>query len=386
MAGANASPVTPAVVRWALDEDGRSDVDLAEALEVDEDDLLAWVSGEARPTIGQVTKLAKVLKRPRALFFLPKAPDRAALPAYFRHPPGAARTVSVNARRWVRQSRQLQEAIAWILRSDPPVDMPKAALSADPEAIARDVRGWLEVVPSARWSNDYAALATWRAALDERGVLALNLPIGKGEVRGFASWDERAPLIAVNATRVSAAARNYTIGHELGHLVTRTDAACVTDADVMPQPGTDIERWCEVFAAALLMPVETVAALARERRIGAAEATLEDVRALSARCRVTVYAAALRLRDLGLGDSSLYSRTLAAHPPPSDEPQTASSADDEEFRSSPMHVLRLREYGPRTLELVLNNLPPVDALSLLRMDVPAVRRLNENLPGADALL
>jgi hypothetical protein len=160
----------------------------------------------------------------------------------------------------------------------------------------------------------------------------------------------------------------------------------VTDADVAPQPGFDVERWCEVFAAALLMPVASVGALAAERRIGQGAATLDDVRALSSRCRVTVYAAALRLRDLGLSDASLYSRTLAAYPPPSDEALSTASADDEEFRSSPLHVLRLREYGPRALELVLGNLPAVDALSLLRMDVPAVRRLSETLPGADAVL
>lgn len=386
MAGASTSPVTPAVLRWALDEDGRSDVDLADALSIDEDDLLAWVAGEARPTVGQVTALAKVLKRPRALFFLPKAPDRAALPAFFRHPPGAARLVSVNARRWVRQARRLQEAVAWALRNEPPVELPQAVISADPEATALDVRHWLGVEVSARWNSDHAALAAWRSALDGRGVLALNLPIGKGEVRGFASWDERAPLVAVNASRVSAAARVYTIGHELGHLITRTDAACVTDADVAPQPGFDVERWCQVFAAALLMPVASVGALAAERRIGQGAATLDDVRALSSRCRVTVYAAALRLRDLGLSDASLYSRTLAAYPPPSDEALSTASADDEEFRSSPLHVLRLREYGPRALELVLGNLPAVDALSLLRMDVPAVRRLSETLPGADAVL
>jgi hypothetical protein len=73
--------------------------------------------------------------------------------------------------------------VAWALRNEPPVELPQAVISADPEATALDVRRWLGVEVSARWNSDHAALAAWRSALDGRGVLALNLPIGKGEVR-----------------------------------------------------------------------------------------------------------------------------------------------------------------------------------------------------------
>ena len=59
------SPVTPDVVRWAIDEDGRSVPELAEALEVDADTIDGWTRGDAAPTRGQVSRLATVLHRPR---------------------------------------------------------------------------------------------------------------------------------------------------------------------------------------------------------------------------------------------------------------------------------------------------------------------------------
>jgi ribosome-binding protein aMBF1 (putative translation factor) len=61
------SPVTPAVLRWAISEDGRSDTDLADALKIDSELLGSWMSGDASPTRGQVSDLAGVLDRPRAV-------------------------------------------------------------------------------------------------------------------------------------------------------------------------------------------------------------------------------------------------------------------------------------------------------------------------------
>jgi hypothetical protein len=100
------SPVTPAVLRWAISEDGRSDTDLVDALKIDSELLRSWMSGDASPTRGQVSDLARVLDRPRALFFLPRPPEAGTLPPSFRHPPGAERDVNAKVRRIVRQARR----------------------------------------------------------------------------------------------------------------------------------------------------------------------------------------------------------------------------------------------------------------------------------------
>lgn len=370
---ASASPVTASVLAWALEEDGRDLRALSEALEVDLDTLDAWVAGDARPTTGQVSALAKVLKRPRALFFLPQPPTAATLPASFRHPPGDDREVSVEARRRVRRARRVQQAVSWALRDQPPVEMPRATLSTAPDVAAVAAREWLQISEDAQieWSNDYDALYAWRAALEDRRVLVFSLEIGRGDVRGFSAWDDLAPLIVANSSGVNAAGRSFTLMHELGHLFLRQDAACVDFEAVVG--GAEVERWCERFGAAILMPAEVTRAWARARRL-LSDAGVDDVKAMMSRFRVSARAAALRLIDLGYASRSLYAEVVQVFvpkPPP----------QKQQMAKPPRSTLRRREFGDRVLRTVLDKLPPRDALSVLRLEVADVRRLADEVSG-----
>ena len=53
------SPITSSVLAWAIKEDGRSPVELAEKLKVDRSLLEEWTAGDSRPTIGQVSELVR---------------------------------------------------------------------------------------------------------------------------------------------------------------------------------------------------------------------------------------------------------------------------------------------------------------------------------------
>jgi Zn-dependent peptidase ImmA (M78 family) len=367
------------VVAWAIQEDGRPLVEIAAAAKVPVRELQAWGRGEAAPVVGQVTELAKALRRPRAMFFLPRPPEQATLPTTFRHPPGdESRQVSAHTRRLVRRSRRLQQAISWVVRDQPPTDMPRVdAANASPEATAERVRTWLRLVSDVhrQWSNDYDALSAWREAMDSRGVLVFALELGLGEVRGFSAWDDRAPLIVTNISSVSPPARCFTLAHEMGHLVARQDATCIEPSGLVDQ--ATIERWCEEFGAALLMPADEVRRLARQRRIHSA--TVDDVKAVAATFRVSHRAATLRLIHLGFADRGLYAAVLRIFRP-SPKRQVADG-----YRRPSRATSRLREYGPRTLETVLNELPSRDAMSLLHVDVEDVRRLADAVPGVRAI-
>lgn len=373
---AKPSPVSPDVLAWAVAEDGRPLRQLADALKVDSELLEEWLAGGARPTKGQVSALAKVLKRPRALFFLPSPPVRATMPASYRHPPGdAGREVSAEGRRRVRQALRVQQAVSWALRDEPGLDLPLSGVSTAPEVAAADVRAWLGVADDEQrqWKSDYQALKGWRDALEERGVLVFALEIGRDDVRGFSAWDERAPLVVTNVSGVTPAARSFTLAHELGHLVTRKDAACM-DADGLLL-GTGVERWCERFGAALLMPPAPMRILTTFRRIDERVATIEDVKAVAAAFRASHRAAALRLIDLGFAGPALYAQVLAVFKPK--PPVTSLTSFVRPARSTS----RMREYGPRALRTVLAQLPQRDALSVLRVTVEDVRRISDKVPG-----
>jgi len=304
-------PINGSVLRWAREEVGLSEAAFAEAVKAEPAEVMAWESGQASPSKGAFTKIVEVLKRPSAVFFLPKPPLAAGLPTSLRNAPGLGSHKLDQAEvRQIRWARRLQDVVGWALRDagEPAPDFPRYSLDADPVEVAATERARTEVTPAEQleWDNASEAFRVWRGVLEARGVLVLQLSIGKGNVRGFSAWDDHAPLVAVN-TSYHPTARIFTLFHELAHLLTRTDAACLrfilpTDVD------SRLERWCERFAAAFLIPPDSLRVVAGW--YGASEAvkvTDADVaRKIANRFKVSTRATSLRLQELGLAPSSLY--------------------------------------------------------------------------------
>lgn len=65
-----AVPVTPSVLRWAIEQSGYKTDDLAHAIGVQASALEAWASGDTKPTLTELRKLATKLHRPLATFLL----------------------------------------------------------------------------------------------------------------------------------------------------------------------------------------------------------------------------------------------------------------------------------------------------------------------------
>ena len=116
------APVTPEVVKWAIDESGMSVRELAERLKVEPSAVSAiWANGSSKPSKGQLTKLAEKLKRPRAMFFLPEAPLSSSLPDGLRTAAGVRDdpALSFDERLLVRRARRLQKLLAGLAGQGP---------------------------------------------------------------------------------------------------------------------------------------------------------------------------------------------------------------------------------------------------------------------------
>lgn len=372
---AKPSPVTPAVLTWAVEQDGRGVGAIADAVGVEIGTLRAWMAGDELPSVGQVSTLAEKLRRPRAFFFLPRPPEQAALPSGFRHPPGGGtRKVSQAVLLEARRSRRVQRAVAATLADAEPVNLPTATLEDRAEDLAVRVRDWLGVEPTHTWPNEVVALNHWRQVLDDAGVLVFFLQLGADEVRGFAAWDDQAPMIVANISSVGLTARIFTLGHELAHLVLREETACLDPVAGRLVVDNRTERWCESFAAALLMPRGEIRALMARRSIGPKRAGLPAVSATATRFRVSNRAAALRLEELGFAEDGLYGQVLTVMRP-------KKRAESKGGYSPPRHTARLRQYGAHTIESLLSGLPPRDAMGVLRIDTEDARKLADEVPG-----
>lgn len=339
-------PLTPSVLRWAMEQSGAEPADLAQRTRAELDVVIGWLSGDAQPTKTQFAALASMFKRPAAFFMLPRPPKETGIPAAFRHPAGQTRQEATKdeldaiarAQRVQRIAHWTAEGVSderWAKRPAPHVAASDAPAHA--ATLAAKWLGW-NIAEQKAANNATAVVKIIRSRLEERGVLALQLSIGEQGCRGFSLSDKLKPLIAVN-TAYNPEARLFTYMHEVGHLMRRSDAICIGYSH------TAAERWCERFAAAFLLPQRALRAQVDEHfGHGAKVNNINDVRRLAANFNVSLTATAIRLEDLGWG-----SDLVAQIPKDADLKTRRRGGNADNTRG----VVRTRELGEGYFELLL---------------------------------
>ena len=309
-------PISGRVLSWAREEDCLTKSDLAQKVEVSVESITSWEAGKTRPTRGQFTKLVKALRRPSAVFFLPEPPVSAGMPTELRSAPALdGHQLGPDEARQIRRARRLQQIMSWLLRDEEqePVTLAQHSIDeANPVAVARTERSasGISVRDQTAWCSLSEAFRAWRDWLEIRGVLVMQLSMKKNNIRGFGVWDDYAPLVAVN-TAYHQTARIFTLFHEVGHLLTRTDSAC--QSFIRPNrrdPAS--ERWCERFAASFLLPAEDLKGIAAIYDISIESPTVNpnQARLIANKFSVSTRAAAIRLLDLSLGKPGLYEEVV----------------------------------------------------------------------------
>jgi len=306
-------PVTPSVVKWAIDESGFTPAALATAIGVPLEILRGWAIGLTKPHLGDLRRLASQLDRPLATFLLPSPPAAALPQVEFRSLPTSSRRPLYPIERLrLREAARLQRMLSWISRElqEPQFALPRLRISSDPGAAAAETRQRLRVTSRLQqsWNSPAGSLRGWRGALEDSGVFVLLISLTEDAYRGFSLWDDYAPLVAAN-TAYSPEARVFTLFHEYAHLLTRTPSACV-EGNVRRASRHDdpAERWCERFAAAVILPPEEIRAFIAERGVqrGQRVTDLDLVRATARHFKASLRATTLSLIEAGAATWGLY--------------------------------------------------------------------------------
>jgi Zn-dependent peptidase ImmA (M78 family) len=372
MARGKLVPITPAVLTWAIEQSGYTREQIATKLDIDVAKLESWERTDEKPNLTSFKNLANILKRPSAVFLLSDPPKLAPPIVEFRHPPNIGRSVlNPTERRYLREVTRLQRTVAWILSElgQTPMSIPKVEIGSDVEGAARAVRERLKVPVSEqlRWQSSSAALKEWRDIVEESGVLVFLLQLGKDSCRGFSLWDDRAPVIASN-TWWNPEARIYTLFHEYAHLLTRTNSACIQNGSKSLSAGNDTaERWCEQFAAALLLPWDALQdfMIAQVKWLpGKIISDLDSVRRIARHFKVSLRALTLRLIGKKAATWDLYEKI----PSWSDEKRGGGGGGGRRRAQA-----REDTFGSRTIDVFLTAIREdlvsrTDALSYL--DIP----------------
>lgn len=340
-------PITPEVLRWAVEESGYTDELLATHVDVSVDELASWKRGDTRPTLTPMRKLARKLHRQFAAFLLPAPPPQAPLAVQFRSiGPQLLRKFSPTERRYLRRARRQQEIIGWLSRelNEPPPDLPRHSLADSPDVAGVRMREQLNIAFSQQeqWPSSSHAFDHWREAIGDLGVTVFVYPLGQESCNGFSLWHACAPVIAISSAW-NEEARIFTLFHELGHLLLRDNSACLERVGRLM--GDPTERWCEQFSASMLLPVAALDHLLRQIGSTGRVTDLNVARTVARKARISLRAATLRLIELGVAGWGLYD----AIPPIADKkPKGGGGSGRNRF------TIKEDEFGARAMRVFVD--------------------------------
>lgn len=316
MASGSVVSIQPAVLEWAIHESGHPLERVADAIPVKEERLRAWLSADLQPSLRQVEKLAKFLHRPFGLFFLPVPPKLPPLAAEYRRLPGVRPgKEGPQLRLALRQMLARREAALELMEElgeEPEAFAMAARLREGAEAVGGRLRLALGIPMEEQlaWRGDSRAWNAWREAVERMGVLVFQFgKVPLDEVRGLALLRQPLPVVGIN-TKEQPGTRSFTLLHEVAHIMLANGREEVAALD---ERGTEkewqrMERFAEQVAAAALMPLDALHAIVREQALEHGPWTMETVRKLARRFRVTPLAMATRLSATGYMDRAQYGR------------------------------------------------------------------------------
>lgn len=352
--------VKSSLLEWARRTAKISTVDAAAKLGVDEATLIEWeTTEEAKPTLARLRDMAKLYKRPLAVFYLDAPPRGFEVLRDFRmlDPEKPQITTALEfALREASARREQAVELARLLNVEIPIFGVTATLDDHPDVVAEKIRERLGITMKDQlgWKHDSAAVNAWRAALESAGILVFRAgELPWDDARGFSIWAEKYPAIAFNSQE-DTAPRVFTMLHEAAHVALRGAGIGVCNLDDDGQgTGPRVEAFCNRIAGAVLVP-RTMLLEQPEIRGERARSWREDeLKTLARRFHVSAEVIARRLVIVGKATTEFYrarrAQMKAMHEGRRPKPKPGASGGVE---LPPDRVVR--ESGATFTRLVLN--------------------------------
>jgi Zn-dependent peptidase ImmA (M78 family) len=115
---------------------------------------------------------------------------------------------------------------------------------------SRRLRAELEIDEIRQLENNNHALDAYIDKVESLGVAVFQLSLTQDNLRGFSIVDEAVPIIGIKRGGEPATAKIFTLFHELGHIILNEGGLC----DLSESTTQQVEKWCNSFAAEILIP------------------------------------------------------------------------------------------------------------------------------------
>jgi len=304
--------INPTMLSWVRTQEGYAPDEMARKAGTTESRYRAWEQGAKRPTLQQVFHLAYACRRPVSLFYFDQPPPAETMLPDFRRLRGTQpQELSPPVRLEIRLAKERRQAFLELVEKlGGPPDLThwryvnSAAVQSDAQAVARQVRELLGISLQSQlnWGNEYEAFHAWKDAIERAGMLVFQCSLELQELRAAAIVEVPYPALLLN-TKDSAKARIFSLLHEVGHVFLGQSAlSSVWDSDY------DVERYCNHLAAEVLLPRDALRVDPLVTALRGQTASMDDLRALSRKYWVSMYAVVIRLVELRLQPDALRRR------------------------------------------------------------------------------
>ena len=225
--------------------------------------LREWEEGTRVPTLNQLRRLAAVYRRSVGVFFLLEIPNVPRRPADFRRLElSGSNVMSPALANGIREGEAKRDAALEIfagLEEEPPtwnLGLP-AGIPPDHAAKYLVERLGITMQDRSQWTTHYEALNAWRTAVEDLGVLVVQLSgVSMTEMRGCSLATFPLPVILLNGSD-SPLGRVFTLLHELTHLARNESILCdLREDDPRAHDSDAIEQYCNHVAGSVLVPSE----------------------------------------------------------------------------------------------------------------------------------
>lgn len=253
--------INPKILVWCREVSGISFEDASTKFGTEK--LSSWENGNDFPTYSQLQQLCDYYRKPVAVCFFPEPPEYKNVAASFRTVPSIVKHSLFNRNicKLIDDARTLQLNLYELNDNENPAYVWFASHSFNSELtlMAAELRQLLNVPLSRqkRIKKTSDHFEFWREKFAEIGIYVFKEAFGTESISGFCLYDDVFPVIYINNS-LSFTRQIFTLFHELCHIIFKTSGIDILNDqsyhDILSAPDLEIERKCNAFSGAFLVP------------------------------------------------------------------------------------------------------------------------------------
>ncbi len=247
------------ILKWAREFYNMSLEEAAAAIGVDYEKYCNWEKGFDFPTYAKLRKASEVFHKPSAIFFFPKPPTLPPIKGDLRTlPEKVVNSLSKNVIIQFEKAKSYQINLRELYGDKQSILSNRREFPTEVNELCAYVRNVLAfpIESQKGRKNAKVVFEIFREKFYELGIYVFKDSFKDNNVSGLCLNDDRYPIIIINNS-MSFARQNFTLFHELYHMISNTSGAEIVRDDFyvyLNEQQLQSEKQCDFFANTFLVP------------------------------------------------------------------------------------------------------------------------------------